>query len=175
MDILAHGLWATIAAKAVNKKLQASHSAAVPQLNVWASAFWGIFPDLFAFTPIFIWLVFQRVSGNNIPAFNPSNSEAFDNTTMGQLTHTLYHISHSLITFFVVTGIVFLITRRVPWEMAGWLLHILIDIPTHSQAFFPTPILWPVSGITFNGFSWAATWFMVLNYSAIIITFFFVR
>lgn len=175
MDILAHGLWAIIAAKAANKKLQAAHAAAMPQLNVWRTAFWGIFPDLFAFTPIFVWILFQKISGNNLPPFSPSNANAYENTAIGQFTHTLYHISHSIIAFAVVTGVVFLITRRIPWEMSGWLLHILIDIPTHSQAFFPTPIFWPVSGFTFNGFNWAATWFMILNYSAIVISFIFVR
>jgi membrane-bound metal-dependent hydrolase YbcI (DUF457 family) len=38
--------------------------------------------------------------------------------------------------------------------MLAWPLHILVDIPTHSSQFFPTPFLWPVSDFYINGVSW---------------------
>jgi hypothetical protein len=40
------------------------------------------------------------------------------------------------------------------WILAAWGLHILIDIPTHSLALFPTPFLWPVSDFKVNGIGW---------------------
>jgi hypothetical protein len=38
----------------------------------------------------------------------------------------------SLIVFLFVFGIASILARRVVFEMFGWLLHVLIDIPTHS-------------------------------------------
>lgn len=38
--------------------------------------------------------------------------------------------------------------------MLAWPLHILIDIPTHTAEFFPTPFLWPVSNFHVDGISW---------------------
>jgi hypothetical protein len=61
--------------------------------------------------------------------------------------------------------------KIIPWEMGGWLVHILCDIPTHSYRFYPTPIFWPLSSWKFNGFSWGVWWFMLLNYSALFIVF----
>lgn len=59
MDIFSHGLWAGAAYKAVNKK-------AKKPLNVWLAGFWGVFPDLFAFTIGFAWifgsLIFEKLS-----------------------------------------------------------------------------------------------------------------
>ncbi len=83
------------------------------------------------------------------------------------LAWQLYQISHSLFVFSAVFGIVWLIRRRPVLEMLGWPLHILIDIPSHTLRFFPTPFLWPVSSYHFDGISWGNRWFMLVNYSAI--------
>lgn len=55
--------------------------------------------------------------------------------------------------------------------MGGWLLHILMDIPSHSYDFYPTPFLWPISDFKINGFHWGTPWFMITNYSLIIISY----
>lgn len=80
-------------------------------------------------------------------------------------------MSHSLIIFGIVLGLIYVILKRFPWEMMGWLLHVLIDIPTHSYAFYPTPFLWPLSDVKLGGLSWANPWFMAVNYAAIIIVY----
>ena len=84
------------------------------------------------------------------------------------LTNTLYSISHSFIVFLLVFGIVCLIFRKPIWTMCAWGIHILIDIPSHSYQFYPTPVLWPISGWKFDGFSWANPWFLVMNYIVLI-------
>jgi hypothetical protein len=43
-------------------------------------------------------------------------------------------------------------------------LHLVIDVFTHSAAFFPTPILYPFTERGFDGLAWNTPWFMVLNY-----------
>jgi hypothetical protein len=47
--------------------------------------------------------------------------------------------------------------------MLAWLLHILVDIPTHSTRFFPTPFLWPISSYEFSGIGWANPMIFIPN------------
>ncbi|MEK7463454.1 MAG: hypothetical protein AAB621_03800 [Patescibacteria group bacterium] len=183
MDIFAHGLWAGAVYKGANKKLE-------KPLKVWRAAFWGVFPDLFAFTIGFIWLfgnfIFGGMSFSDLPRpdlVEPAPDELiFGNGTIQgaasfivRLTAILYSASHSAIIFFIVFGIVFLIFRRPIWELGGWFIHILLDIPTHSYQFYPTPFLWPLSDWKLDGFSWATPWFLILNYSVIIIMYWLLR
>ncbi|KND48127.1 MAG: hypothetical protein AB201_00835 [Parcubacteria bacterium C7867-006] len=172
MDIFAHGLWAGAAYKGANKKRE-------KPLKLWQAAFWGVFPDLFAFTIPFIWLfgnlLFGGMSLADIPrpdAVEPMPQNALP---IFNLASMLYSFSHSAIIFLIVFGITFLIFRRPIWELGGWFIHILLDIPTHSYQFYPTPFLWPLSGWKFDGFSWGTPWFLILNYSAIIIVYLFLR
>ena len=160
MDIFSHGLWAGAAAHAVNAKGK-------KKISVLQAAAWGVFPDLFSFTIAFVWMLATGLR------FDPHNAEPFSGNshTVYQLTQGLYNFSHSLIMFALVFGLVWLVLKRPVWEMGGWLFHILIDVPTHSYAFFPTPIFWPVSGWKFNGISWGQPWFMVLDISALAITY----
>ncbi|PIU99700.1 MAG: hypothetical protein CO014_01705 [Candidatus Tagabacteria bacterium CG_4_8_14_3_um_filter_41_8] len=180
MEIVSHAFWAATVAKAVNKKMK-------NPVHVWQGAFWGIFPDLLAFSLLFVWLFVQFIFGgltisNLIPRFRqPGASQpAARMETSGEIlpvfqwTSLLYNIGHSLVTFVLVFGILFLIFRRPIWEVCGWLFHILIDIPTHSYQYYPTPILWPFSGWKFRyGISWGTSLFLMINYIAIIVVYFF--
>ena len=155
MDILTHALWTGAAYKTIAQKKKTS-------FNFRLAIFWGVFPDLFAFVPGFSWFFYNIFFGtlhlSDIPkpdALKPIAPPLF------RLTAALYNISHSAIIFCAVFGIVLLILRRPVWELGGWFLHILIDIPTHSYRFYPTPIFWPLVGWKFNGFSWANPWFLV--------------
>ena len=94
-------------------------------------------------------------------------------------------VGHSLNIFAIISFVIYLTfkylkargltARRMPWEMGGWLLHILIDIPTHSYQFYPTPLCWPISGWKFNGFSWGNAYFLAVNYFALGVIYFLLR
>lgn len=164
MDIFAHGLWAGAAAKAAKKETK-------KPVKVWLAVFWGAFPDLFAFTPTFFFIFYNvLILGQGFSNFRPHDFESSSPSTTPafDLANVLYNYSHSLVIFLLVVGVVWLFKKRIPWEILGWPLHILIDIPTHSYKFFPTPFLWPVSKFEVNGFSWGTPWFMVLNYGSLI-------
>ena len=60
-------------------------------------------------------------------------------------------------------GLVSLLARRPVIGMLGWLLHILIDVPTHSKAYYATKIFWPLSDWGFDGIPWWNRWFWALN------------
>lgn len=164
MDIFSHALWAGLSSRLVNTRLKR-------KINVYWTALWGVFPDLFAFTIPFIWMIWNRIVNNvDFSQMMPKNVEPIVNhLPVFQLANSLYNISHSLIIFFLVFGIVWLLFRKPVWVMMGWLFHILIDIPTHSYAFYPTPIFWPLSNWKFNGISWGTLGFMIFDVTALIV------
>lgn len=173
MDIFAHGLWAAAAAKTYNQVY--GRIAIRPyKLNVLQTAFWGVFPDLFAFTIPFAWLILGPLFGDQVPRLQQSESgepPPADSHWTFRLASILYQYSHSLVIFFTVIALIWLIRKRIPWVMGGWLLHILIDMPTHTYDFYPTPFLWPLSDFKITGISWGTPWFMIANYSSLALIF----
>ncbi len=158
MDIFAHGLWTAAAAQGANKKFGTRIRAG------WA-AWWGVFPDLFAFTVPVSLALWRRMTGPPEAAVRGGHFPHL------HLASQLYHISHSLVVFSAVFGLVWLLARRPVLELLGWALHILIDIPTHTTQFFATPFLWPVWSYRFSGISWGNRWFMLSNYTAVAIVY----
>ena len=122
--------------------------------------FFGVLPDLFSWT---IYLFYKIIKREKFGKPNISS--------IPKWVHVLYGITHSVFVFGIVGLILFLVLGFVPVYLWAWLIHILIDIPTHSRDFLPTPFLWPLSDWKFPGFSWGQKWFMVVNYAAIIIVF----
>jgi hypothetical protein len=160
MEILAHTLWTTAAARKANAVVK--KKGKLYKLSVAWTAFWGIFPDLFAFSLPFFYSFWKVVSGQQDFGSFSTRHQVADGFN---LAHTLYQYSHSLVIWALVFLIVWALLRRPPWVLFGWALHILIDIPTHSLAFFPTPFLFPISKFVFPyGVAWSTTWFMIANY-----------
>ncbi len=157
MDILAHMLWANYGAQAGNLKLKKEKK---PLINLTWVTFWSVFPDLFAFAiPIVIAIPAIIMNG-----FNLTRPDMFG------LPATLYQYSHSLVLWAIIFIFVWILAKRPRLELLGWLLHILIDIPSHSATFYPTPFLFPISEYRFkDGISWSNTTFMIINYSLLLI------
>ena len=167
MDVFSHGLWSGAAAKAANIKFKT-------KFRIKWAVFWGILPDLLGFGILFVVMFFSQMIGKPIMPFShPENMEPaiMNGHWVFIATNLLYNISHSLFIFALVFALSCLWLKKPIWEMSAWLLHILIDIPTHSYQFYPTPFLWPFSGYKFNGFAWGNKWFMIINYSLIIIAY----
>ena len=76
---------------------------------------------------------------------------------------SFYSITHSLVVFVLIFLLLWAIARKPVWVVGAWGLHILIDIPTHSLALFPTPFLWPISDFKFNGVGWHSPIVLVPN------------
>ncbi len=164
MDILAHSIWSALVAKSINFKKK-------KKLSILKTAFWGIFPDLFAFTLLFTVLIIGTLFGTT-PVPDHNNIEpAMRNGSISIVTEVLYQFSHSLIIFAIILLVLYVSFGKVIWEMLGWGLHIIIDIFTHSYKFYPTPFLWPFSEFRFDGISWGQWWFQLINYSTMLIVF----
>ncbi|HLD06169.1 MAG TPA: hypothetical protein VJC16_01380 [Candidatus Nanoarchaeia archaeon] len=145
MDFLAHYLW--------------SYAIYFSRKRAALIALVGVAPDAISFGPH---LVYSLLS-TGLQLGPPANIPDY--------VHVLYQLTHSLVIFLAAAGIAYAVTRRFPWILGPWGIHILIDIPTHTEAFFPTPFLWPLSSYTVSGISWAAPWFMVANYAALLAAF----
>jgi len=159
MDVFAHAVWTNILARIARKRAERREKIA---LKIGWTTFWGVFPDLFAFTVPFMIGIYGWISGLG---FIYGRSAIADG-----LAPTLYQYSHSLVIWLVVFCIVSIIYKRPRWELLGWALHILIDIPSHGRGFYLTPFLFPLSDFKFTqGISWAHPVFMITNYSLLLI------
>lgn len=163
MDILAHTLWANAGARGLNKLREKKGKPKI--IHAGWTGFWGVFPDFFAFTIPFVIVIFKIITGQvALSSFGGHHLPVagFD------LAAYLYQWSHSLVIWAVVFVLVWIISKRPRWELLGWALHILIDIPSHAIGFYPTPFLFPISEYRFPyGVAWSNMWYMIINYSAL--------
>ena len=148
MDIFSHALYANL----VFSKLPIEQRALATILSVA--------PDLCSFSLVSASFFFKRLV----------NKKKFSLDEIPKYVDDLYNITHSLVIWLGIFLV--LILFNLKWLAVvylGWALHIIIDIFTHTDEFFPTPIFWPISRLHFSGIKWASKWFIVGNYSFIII------
>jgi hypothetical protein len=139
MDILSHGLWGGIAFGRASRKA------------FWTAVAFGMMPDLLAFGPHFAASVWDSFLGVGLRPIGPQYGYA----GIPRYIFAIYDVTHSLVVFLAAFLLTWAVRRRPFWPMGAWGLHVLMDIPTHSERFFPTPFLWPVSHFTVNGIPWA--------------------
>jgi hypothetical protein len=155
MEIVAHTLWATAAGKVANRRMA--------RVGIVWFAVWALVPDLFAFAPEVIVGLWRRFTGS-------ATSHGLDfhhvGAQWGWLNVDRYDIGHSLVVFVAAFLMVWVMLRHPVWELLGWALHILLDIPSHT-AHYPTPFLWPTSSYYIAGVSWRQWWFAALNYGTL--------
>lgn len=69
---------------------------------------------------------------------------------------TLHRATHSAL----VPGLMLVVDAFAGWRLIrllawSWLLHILVDLPTHARDPWGPRPLWPLSDIAFDGVGWA--------------------
>lgn len=163
MDILAHALWAGVGTTFAARRIPISRPTAVATVAL------STLPDLGQLLPLLVWVVagdgtmatveaFARASPGQEPALPPLVSLA---------SHHLHCTMHSAVVASVVTLLLWLLLRKFWIPLAGWWSHIAIDVFTHSTAFYPVPVLYPISYLGFDGVSWHQPWFQAINYAAL--------
>ena len=81
----------------------------------------------------------------------------------------LYHLLHSFFTLAFVALILYVYRPNWLPALSGWLLHILIDIPTH-QGDFGTRFLYPaLPDFYFEGISWSNFEVLAAGYSLLLL------
>jgi hypothetical protein len=144
MDILAHFLW-TFAIYWRHPKR-------------WIAGALGFMPDIISFGPHFVSSLMSGIDmgrPHDIPRY----------------VYIMYDVSHSIVICILGMTLLWFFAREWFWLSFGWPLHIIIDLPTHTASFFPTPLFWPISGYQLSGISWGTGWFMLLNYSALAVVY----
>lgn len=137
MDIISHGLWGGALFGRKNRR------------DFWWSFVFGIAPDFLSFGVFTIMTILGLASSPNWREGPPPES------SIPFYVHSLYNLTHSLVIFILVFTLFYFFRRKIFYPMFAWLLHILLDIPTHSTEFFPTPFLWPFfDNIRVNGIPW---------------------
>jgi len=126
------------------------------------SLFFGALPDLFSFGIYFLVnLVF------NFSNFKFGKPELDD---IPNYVFTLYDMTHSLVVALVFVSIVYFFwNKSFAFAMLAWPLHIMLDFPFHTADFFPTPILWPILEVKFNGISWSNPYIWFSNVAGILV------
>ena len=146
MDILSHGLWGAIAFGRRSRP------------SFWLTFVIGLAPDLLSFGLLWVAVGLGMADKPDFSHGTPPES------TIPHYVHHLYNVTHSLVVFLVVFLLVWALLRRPLWELAAWGLHVLVDVPTHSYAFFPTPVFWPFFNWKFDGWQWTAPAILIPNY-----------
>ena len=154
MDIISHGLWGGLVAGRKSKKI------------FWTAFAIGLAPDLFSFGILFGARILGLASGPDWGNGPP------DPASIPQFVDVLYNITHSLVIFALVFGLVWFIRKKPFIPLFAWAIHILVDIFTHSTAFFPTPFLWPVSDFVINGMNWGQPIIFFPNLALLAVGFF---
>lgn len=126
------------------------------------SLFFGALPDLFSFGVYFLINLF--LNSSNFKLGKPELDE------LPSYVFSLYDITHSIvIAFLFIFMVYFFVNKNFAFAMLAWPLHIMLDFPFHTADFFPTPILWPVIDIQFDGVSWSKPYIWFSNIAGIII------
>lgn len=147
MDFVSHGLWGSITFGRRNRSSFGLAFAA------------GMAPDLFSFGVLYVAATFGLSPKPDFSHGTPPES------TIPQYVHHLYNYTHSFVIFLTVFFLVWLFLKRPVWELGAWGLHVLADVPLHSYAFFPTPVLWPLSDWKFDGWQWMTPTILIPNFA----------
>ncbi|MEA1882422.1 MAG: hypothetical protein U9N31_08495 [Candidatus Marinimicrobia bacterium] len=132
----------------------------------WMALFFGAMPDLFSFGILFV----MRILSSDFHFGSPPPSE-----TIPWWVYINYDISHSFVSAFLCIGIVYKYRKDIAFVMLGWPFHILLDFPFHTQAFFPTKLLWPLTDFSFDGIPWSRPEIWFPNLAGIIVLFIYRR
>jgi hypothetical protein len=153
MDFFAHLLWSGII---------------FVDSNLILGCLCGVLPDLAAFLPDLF-----RPRRNRIDWRSPEGRQAFVTSPQYERSLRVYSWTHSLVVWGIAIGIGTIIWGIVggayPWFLFGGVIHICIDIPTHSKDFYAPAFLTPLSKVRVNGYPWANKWFMIINYASIVL------
>jgi len=173
MDVVSHAIWGR----------HLTHG----RLNWKLAAAMAVIPDLLAFIPS---AIVQLLSGKPRVQID----ETTETSELPSIAWQMYQFSHSLVwavvLFLCIWGALEYTLKKQQGELlkAGkylqnemkprtaatlliipWISHIIIDIPTHTHRFFPTPFLMPFSDFMIDGIMWSTWWVWGLNVIGIIV------
>lgn len=166
MDIVAHGAWAWLGADALARR----HG--LPRAAVAGAVVAATLPDLLHLLPVAGWAL---ASGTPVALIRDyvmalPGQEPVLPAWVAELSHHLHCSGHSAVFAALATAAWAALARQrrgLGLVLAGWWCHLLIDIPTHSAAYYPVPVLYPFTQRGFDGLAWNTPLALALNYTAL--------
>jgi len=164
MDIVAHALWAGIGVAAARRWWPISRRDATLTVAL------AVAPDLLQLAPLLAWVGFGNGTWAAVTAYSLASpdTEPYLPAFVASVTHHLHCATHSAIIAGICTAAIAGFLRRFWLPLAGWWSHVAIDVFTHSADFYPSPVLYPLTMRGVDGVAWNASWFMALNYAALL-------
>lgn len=163
MDIVAHTLWAAAGMAVLSRRRPIAPSTVAATLGLAA------LPDVLHLLPIVFWWLFAdgtfvavRAYANAVPGHLPPLPPL-----VGLLSHHLHCVMHSLFVVGAVTLLLWVPRHSLWLPLLGWWSHIVIDVFTHSAAYYPAPVLYPITERGFDGMAWNTPWSLAINYAAL--------
>lgn len=84
---------------------------------------------------------------------------------------TSYAFGHSFVVSLSIIALVTFWRKDIAFAMLAWPFHIVLDFPFHSFAYFPTPILWPISDFKIDGIPWVNWYIWLPNVAGLMLLF----
>ena len=164
MDILAHTLWAGLGTAWLARRRRN-----VTRRTVAATMALAALPDVIQMLPVLAWWAVGGGTWAAVQAFAIAmpGQEPVMPVWVTAWSHTIHCIAHSAV---IAAGVTLLLWawRRALWlPLLGWWSHIVIDVFTHSEDYYASPVLYPFTQRGFDGIAWITPWFMALNYLAL--------
>jgi hypothetical protein len=148
----------------------ARRDPAIGQGQIRAAVTLAVLPDLLHLIPIALWALAGDGPWSAVASYavaTPSEQPWLPDRTR-HWSHHLHCAAHSAAVAAAASlALGWWRWWRVP--LAGWGSHIVIDVFTHSNDFYPSPVFYPFSTWGFDGVAWPTPWFMALNYTALFV------
>ena len=164
MDIAAHALWAGAGVLIARRQMPALKLT--PRAVALTMAMAAL-PDLIHLLPLMLWWVFGSGTAADLYTYaiaSPGQEPPMPHWVQ-HFAHHLHCIMHSAITTAAAALLLWLALRTLWLPLLGWWSHVVLDVFTHSAAFYPSPVLYPLTQQGFDGIAWNTQWFMLLNYT----------
>lgn len=167
MDIFAHALWVGAGATYLEQRNRISRR------TLWWTIAFTVAPDIPLFLPLLLWAVLPSGSLNMFVDYifaTPGREPAIPSSVLSISNH-LHCTMHSVVILAILTLVTLFIRKKFLFPLAGWWIHIVIDIFTHSKDYYAVPIFYPFSEQGFDGLAWNSPQFLIINYLLIVFSY----
>lgn len=161
MDTFAHvalGMLACSRSGLPALRRESTATVGVKDWTLWTAGAFAAMPDLSSFGAFML----ERLANGTLTPGKPP----YD--IIPAYVYFNYDLTHSLIVAALAGLLLWRLFPALLLPYCAWPLHILCDIPMHSHDYFPTPVFWPFSRMTFNGYSFGLHHWVIVVYWLVI-------